>query len=118
MVHDEVIVLLGFMNGIDARVTVNELSVSSWSNILPKSMTLEEGMECAKRHYLNTDKPALPAHIVGIYRLLKEQEPQKPVEKDHDCMNGWVLIKEWDHVAAFREAVTPCKTCQVRSAIG
>ena len=115
MVRDEVIVLLGFMNGIDGRVPVNELSVSSWYNVLPKSMTLEEGMECARRHYLNTEKTALPAHIVGIYRMMKDQEPSKPVVKDHDCMNGWIAVKVWDHANSFYDAVAPCKACQVRS---
>jgi hypothetical protein len=91
---DETTVLLGFIQGIDRRIILDERAVSSWRNVLPEDMTLEEAMGFVRDHYREHEKSVLPAHLVGRHRISKSGDKQPLPVMDHECEGGYILIEE------------------------
>jgi len=111
MTNDETTVLLGFIQGIDRRVVLDERSIAAWRNVLPEEMTLEEAMGFVRDHYRQEEKSVLPAHLVGRYRISKTQEAQSVTVMDHDCESGYILIEE-ERNGQMVTAAARCPQCR------
>lgn len=102
MNYDETTVFLGFAKGLDYRIQVDDLSISSWHNILPPELTLDNAIVYAREHYLDSDRTMMPAHIASRHyatlRSTYTPEPKPPSECE--CVDGWELITENGHSAA------------------
>lgn len=115
MTNDETTVLLGFIQGVDRRIVLDERSIAAWMNVLPQEMDLETAMRCVREHYLESDKCVLPAHIVGRYRANMPRNEVRIVEPNHDCHKGFIYVTEVDSFGREYEAVTKCPLCQRKS---
>ena len=111
MTPEQMTVLLGFIEGIDKRIVLNERTVSAWSNVLPKSITLQDAMQYVREHYLEHDKAVLPAHVVGRHRMYHTPVRDVVISRDHDCMNGYIIITELTEKGHAYEAASPCPQC-------
>jgi hypothetical protein len=100
--YDETAVFLGFIKGLDQRIHVDELSTSSWNNVLPPDITLQQAMGYAKEHYLEQDRTIMPAHVAGrFYAEHRSRYITAAVRGENcDCINGWELVEENGHTAA------------------
>lgn len=108
---DETTVLLGFIQGIDRRVGMDERSVSAWMNVLPPELTLSEAMAYVREHYQESDRAMLPAHLVARHRMNREPRPQPTNPKDHGCFSGYVLVEETRNGIEYL-AAAPCPKCR------
>lgn len=101
MTYDETAVFLGYLKGLDYRINVDQLSTSSWSNVLPPEITLQQAMQYAKEHYLEHDRTIMPAHVAGRYYENRRSHYTKTVVVTNcECINGWEIIEEDGHTAA------------------
>lgn len=101
MNFDETAVFLGFLKGLDYRINVDELSTSSWVNVLPPEISLQQAMNYAKEHYLEHDRTIMPAHVSGRFYSEQRSKYIKPVVITNcECINGWEIIEENGHTAA------------------
>lgn len=115
MTADETTVLLGFIQGIDRRTSMDERAISAWMNVLPKDMTLNEAMSYVREHYLEQERMVLPAHLVAKHRL-RTKPIQPPVVTDHECLNGYVLVEQTSTFGFTHMAAAPCPKCKGRKA--
>lgn len=105
MTFDETTVFLGFVKGLDYRITIDDLTVSSWFNVLPPELQLDQAILYAREHYLEHDRAIMPAHIAGRhYSSLRgtyaaDTSNSRP---DCGCIDGWEIITENGHTAAQR----------------
>ena len=101
MTFDETTVLLGYLRGLDYRITVDEISTSSWANVLPPEITLDQAISYARQHYLEPDRTIMPAHVSGRFYSEQRSKYTKPVVVTNcECINGWEIIEENGHSAA------------------
>lgn len=103
MNFDETAVFLGFIKGLDTRVTVDELSTSSWNNVLPPEITLTQAISYAREHYLENDRTIMPAHVAGrFYATLRDRYIQVAPAPSPECgcVDGWEIVEENGHSAA------------------
>lgn len=115
MTFDETTVLLAFIHGIDKQFVFNEQAISAWANVLGPTITLEDAMQFAKDHYLESDRRIMPAHIVGRHRIARRAQAidtPKP-EPTHDCMDGWILVEEQTPLGHTYSAASPCPQCTI-----
>jgi hypothetical protein len=111
MNYDDTTILLGFINGLDKRVAFDQTSISAWTNVLGPDIELEQAMEYVRQHYRETDRAVLPAHVVGRHRMNHTPVRDVVISRDHDCMNGYVIITEVTGKGHAYEAVSPCPQC-------
>jgi hypothetical protein len=111
MTYDETTILIGFINGLDKRVAFTDEAVSAWCNVLGPGIPLDKAMEYVRQHYLEFDRTVMPAHIVGRYRMNHTPVREIVISRDHDCMNGYVIITEVTEKGHAYEAVSPCPQC-------
>jgi hypothetical protein len=105
MTFDETTVFLGFAKGLDYRITIDDLTVSSWFNVLAPELTLDQAIMYAREHYLENDRTMMPAHIAGrYYSSLRSTyaADNTSTEDDCGCISGWEIITENGHAAAQR----------------
>lgn len=110
MTPQETTVLLGFIQGIDNRFVPDQKSVSAWMNVLPGDIALDQAMHYVREHYLEYDKPVMPAHIVGRHRIFHNPPAVPKPEPTHDCLDGWVLLFE-DRDGKTVEVAARCSQC-------
>jgi hypothetical protein len=111
MTQDEVIMLLGLAKGMDPLIAIDELSVGAWMNVLPKEITLNDAMRYVREHYQDTDKILKPAHVVGRHRMNTTPVRDVVISRDHDCMNGYIIITQVTEKGHAYEAASPCPQC-------
>ena len=98
---DETTVFLGFLRGLDTHIRVDEISTSSWANVLPPEITLDQAIGYAKQHYLEHDRTIMPAHVAGrYYAQNRAVYASVPVVVDCGCVDGWEIVEENGHTAA------------------
>lgn len=102
MTYDETTVFLGFAKGLDYRIQVDDLSVSSWFNVLPPELQLDQAIMFAREHYLENERTMMPSHIAGRhYTTLRATYTPEPKPADTcECIDGWEIIMENGHSAA------------------
>jgi hypothetical protein len=111
MTFDEALVLLIFANSLDPRVNCSDEGASAWTNVLGPGIPLDKAMEYVRQHYLEFDRTVMPAHIVGRYRMNHAPVGDVVISRDHDCMNGYIIITEVTEKGHAYEAVSPCPQC-------
>ena len=103
MTFDETTVFLGFIKGLDYRIVIDDLSISSWFNVLPPELQLDDAIIYAREHYLENERSIMPAHVAGRHysALRSTYASEKPApEPVCGCINGWEIIEEDGHTAA------------------
>lgn len=110
MTYDEATILIGFINGLDRRVVMNEQTISAWANVLPAVISLHDAMNFVRDHYQETDRAVLPAHIVGRHRISTSPIQAAKSEPTHDCMDGFVLVEE-ERNGRMITAAARCHIC-------
>lgn len=114
MTADETTVLLGFIQGIDKRVGMDQRSTSAWMNVLPVEMVLADAMRYVREHYQESDRAVLPANLVARHRIEHQPERKPKVIIGHDCFDGYVLVEESRNGYTYL-AAAPCPECVRRT---